>query len=64
MEGIGRRKNPVQGNERIAVVGHSTLMAALTATGVGPNDVDHAKGDDVLQGFYWSDNCEMQPFKP
>ena len=50
-------KNPIQGDERIAVVCHSRVIAAMTATGVGPDPENAAK--DKLQGFYWMNNCEI-----
>jgi hypothetical protein len=52
-------KNPVKEDEKIAVVCHSRLIASMTASGVGPNDIDHAKGEAVLQDFYFPSNCEI-----
>jgi len=47
-------KNPISGNERIAVVCHSTVIKALGSTGYLP--------DGKLNGYH-PKNCEIQPFE-
>ena len=45
-------KNPIGGDERIAVVCHSTLIKALTSTKLV---------DGKLDGYH-PHNCEIQPY--
>jgi hypothetical protein len=47
-------KNTVKNDEKIAMVCHSKLIAAVTATGVA---------NEKLEGYYWMNNCEIQPFE-
>jgi len=43
--------NPVQGDEKIAIVCHSHLIAALTSDGP---DYSERRG---FTGYYWTQNC-------
>ena len=47
---------PVEGDERVAVVCHSKLIAALTASGV-----DGAGAEARLADFIWTKNAEILP---
>ena len=49
--------NPLQDQEKYAVVCHSMIIAALTASGLDPN---HPKG---LANCTWLSNCQLLPFE-
>jgi len=50
------QSNPVEGDEKIAIVCHSHIIAAMTADGV---DLADKRG---YTGYTWTDNCQLLPF--
>lgn len=50
------RANPVNADEKIAVVCHSKIIAGMTAKGVD--------SDGKLKDFFWPENCQQLPFFP
>ena len=48
--------NPMQGDEKIAIVCHSFIMAAMTAEGLDKNEKYGFKG------FIWPQNCQLLPY--
>lgn len=48
--------NPVKGDEKIAIVCHSHLIAAITSDGP---DASERRG---FTGYYWTQNCQLLPF--
>ena len=48
--------NPLEGQEKYAVISHSRIIATLTATG-------YREEDDSLVDYVWFKNCEMRPYE-
>jgi len=53
------KSNPIPSDERIAIVFHSQMIKAMTASHLEPD----ANGILTLQNGYMPANCEVLPFK-
>lgn len=48
--------NPVEGDQKIAIVSHSMIMATMTAEGLDENDIRGFKN------YIWPQNCQLLPY--
>jgi hypothetical protein len=56
------KSNPIPSDERIAIVFHSQMIKAMTATGLAPDEKGNPPGVLTLQNGYMPANCEVLPF--